>query len=315
MKYKKITITAENNAEDIISSILFDMDITEIEIKNSKDEAEKAAYDDFPELAPDIVSDGMSRLSFYVDETEDTDLIISNIKEETEGYEGIIDVSKVEITQNVVDDADWKDNWKKYFHSFEVGDIFICPSWEEVPDEWEGNTIVRIDPGMSFGTGAHESTRLIIKQMKKYITADSKVLDMGCGSGILSIVAGKIGSKDITGVDIDPDCLISTEENLEKNDIPGDTYKLYSGDITVDEELTKKVGSGYDVVLCNILADIIVGMLPKISAAVKKGGILITSGIINFKEEMIKEALIKEGFEIKDVLYDGEWVSITGVRS
>ena len=178
--------------------------------------------------------------------------------------------------------------------------------------------MIEIDPGISFGTGKHETTQLCIRELIKYIKKEEapKVLDVGCGSGILSIVALKLGAREVVGTDLDADCMISTRENMEVNHLPESLGKFYIGNLIDDVELQERVGTEeYEIVVANILADVIIPMAPVIPARLKKGGLFITSGIIDFKENEVKEAIEKAGMEIVQINHQGEWVNITARKN
>ena len=211
---------------------------------------------------------------------------------------------------------DWVNNWKKYFHQFYVDDILIIPSWEEVKPEDEGKMIVHIDPGTAFGTGMHETTQLCIRQLRKYVTEDTRILDVGCGSGILGMLALMFGAKYSVGTDLDPCAIDATYENMDNNGISRDQYEVMIGNIIDDKEVQDKVGyEKYDIVAANILADVLVPLTPVIIHQLKKGGIYITSGIIEDKEEVVVEAVKKAGLEVLEVNHQGEWVSVTARKN
>ena len=219
------------------------------------------------------------------------------------------------IVQSETEDIDWQNNWKEFFKAFTIDDILIKPTWEELKEEDRGRILIEIDPGVSFGTGKHETTQLCIRQLRKYMKDSAKVLDVGCGSGILSIVALKLGAGEVIGTDIDKDCIMSANENLKVNHLENAKTEFYVGNLIDDTQLQQTVGNEcYDIVVANILADVIIPMAPVIPARLKKGGIFITSGIIDFKEQEVKEALEKAGFEILETNYQGEWVNITAKK-
>lgn len=221
------------------------------------------------------------------------------------------------ITSSETEDLDWINNWKKYFTSFSIDNIFIKPTWEELKEEDKDKVLIEIDPGISFGTGKHETTQLCIRQLAKYINGTKpKVLDVGCGSGILSIVALKLGAREVVGTDLDADCMISTKENMEVNHLDANLGTFYVGNLIDDVELQNTVGTEeYEIVVANILADVIIPMAPVIPARLKKGGYFITSGIINFKENEVKEAIEKAGLEVVEINHQGEWVNITARKN
>lgn len=214
------------------------------------------------------------------------------------------------------EDIDWINNWKQYFKQFYVDDILIIPSWEEVKEEDKDRMIIHIDPGTAFGTGMHETTQLCIRQLKKYVTEDTEMLDVGTGSGILSIVALKLGAKHAVGTDLDPCAVPAVEENKEANEIPVQDFDMMIGNIIDDKEVQDAVGyEKYDIVAANILADVLVPLTPVIVNQMKKGGIYITSGIIDQKEETVVKTVKDAGLEVLEVNYQGEWVSVTARKN
>ena len=219
-----------------------------------------------------------------------------------------VEVGSGMITSSETEDLDWINNWKKYFQLLStIEDILIKPTWEELKEEDKDKFLIEIDPGISFGTGKHETTQLCIRQLLKYIRGNEtytpqvktpKVLDVGCGSGILSIVALKLGASEVVGTDLDADCMTSTHDNMEVNHLDQKLGTFYVGNLIDDAELQEKVGTEeYDIVVANILADVIIPMAPVIPARLKKGGYFITSGIIDFKENEVKEAIEKAGLD------------------
>ena len=310
MKYQKITIGTTPEYEDIVCAALYDMGIEEMEIDDGTAVEDEYTPGVYPELQPDVSEDQGCRIYLYREEDFDTASLISDIESELSFYGDKSDVIPGGISCEMCDDADWKDNWKDYFHAFNVGDIYIHPSWEE--SETHSNGIdIEIDPGMSFGTGAHESTRIILGQLSDFDISGKKVLDIGCGSGILSIALLKKGAKTADLLDIDPDCIVSSKENLERNDIDMTGVDFHVGNLSADEALRAKVGGGYDIVVCNILADIIIDMADAICATLADGGILMTSGIIDFKENEVLDALSARGLVLLDTVHIGEWCGIT----
>ena len=176
--------------------------------------------------------------------------------------------------------------------------------------------VIHIDPGTAFGTGMHETTQLCIRQIRKHVTPDTEILDVGCGSGILGMLALKFGAKHSVGTDLDPCAINATYENMEVNGISKDQYEVMIGNIIDDKAVQDKVGyECYDIVVANILADVLVALTPVIVNQLKKGGIYITSGIIDDKEETVVEAVKKAGLEVLEVTYQGEWVSVTARKN
>lgn len=214
-----------------------------------------------------------------------------------------------------MEDIDWLNNWKAYFHAFSIENILIKPTWEDLEEKDADKILIEIDPGISFGTGKHETTQLCIRQLLKYVKENANVLDVGCGSGILSVVALKLGAASVVGTDLDENCMASTRENMQINQLPEQSGTFYVGNLIDDKELQQKVGTErYDIVVANILADVIIPMAEVIPARLKKGGIFITSGIIDFKENEVKKAIEAAGMRILEVNHQGEWVNITAIK-
>ena len=319
MKWKKYTIETTTAAEDFMSSMLMELGIEGIEIEDNipltKEDQADMFIDFLPELPPD---EGISYVSFYIeDDGQDQTDILKKVKLGLEDLRDTVDVGSGVISSSETEDLDWINNWKKYFSSFTIEDILIKPTWEEIKEEDKDKFIIEIDPGVSFGTGKHETTQLCIKQLLKYVRGNnSKVLDVGCGSGILSIVALKLGAREVVGTDLDADCMISTRDNMIVNKLDEKLGTFYIGNLIDDVELQEKVGAEeYEVVVANILADVIIPMAPVIPARLKKGGYFITSGIIDFKENEVRQAIEAAGLEIVEINHQGEWVNITARKN
>ena len=315
MKWTRIRIKTLTEAEDIIISELYDLGLEGAQIEDkiplSTWEKEQMFVDIPPQAEED---DGIAYLSFFVEEDAgiDIDAMIESVKEALEDMRSWYDIGEGSITIDETEDLDWINNWKKYFHQFYIDDLLVIPSWEEVREEDKDKMILHIDPGTAFGTGMHETTQLCIRQLKKYITPTTHLLDVGTGSGILAILSLMFGAKSAVGTDLDPCAVEAVKDNMESNGIPADKFEMMIGNIITEKEVQDKVGyECYDIVVANILADVLVPLTPVIINQMKKGGIYITSGIIDDKEEVVKEAVIKAGLEVLDVTYQGEWVSIT----
>ena len=320
MKWKKYTIETTTAAEDFMSSMLMELGIEGIEIEDNipltKEDQADMFIDFLPELPPD---EGISHVSFYIeDDGSDQSDMLRKVKLGLEDLRDTVDVGSGVISSSETEDLDWINNWKKYFSSFTIGDILIKPTWEEVKPEDADKFMIEIDPGISFGTGKHETTQLCIKQLIKYFEGAKEaptVLDVGCGSGILSIVALKLGAKEVVGTDLDADCMISTRDNMQVNHLDEKLGTFYVGNLIDDTELQKKVGTEkYDIVVANILADVIIPMAPVIPDRLKEGGYFITSGIIDFKENEVKEAIEAAGLKVIEINHQGEWVNITAQK-
>ena len=285
MKWKKFKIKTRTEAEDIIISTLYDIGLEGAQIEDNVPltalEKEQMFVDILPQMQED---DGTAYLSFFVEEAEDGKLlkngqetdaesILKEVKEELEALRAFLDIGEGSIEVDETEDIDWINNWKQYFKQFYVDDILIVPSWEEVKAEDQDKMILHIDPGTAFGTGMHETTQLVIRQLKKYVKEGCELLDVGTGSGILGITALKLGAGHVVGTDLDP-CAVPA-------------------------------------VAANILADVLVPLTPVIVHQMKKGAYYITSGILDVKESVVTEAVKNAGLTLVEVTKQGEWVSVT----
>ena len=317
MKWNKFRLKTTTEAEDIVSSMLMDLGIQGVEIEDkiplTQSDKEQMFVDILPETEAD---DGVAYLSFYLEPEEDQDKILSDVRRELREMSVYVDVGECLIEESETEDVDWVNNWKQYFHQFYVDDILIIPSWEEVKPEDEDKLVIHIDPGTAFGTGMHDTTQLCIRQIRKYVTPDTKILDVGCGSGILGMLALKFGAAYSVGTDLDPCAIVTTNENMEVNGIPKEKYEVMIGNIIDDREVQDKVGyECYDIVAANILADVLVELTPVIVNQLKPGGVYITSGIIDDKEQTVVDAVKAAGLEVLDVTYQGEWVCVTARKN
>lgn len=315
MKWTRIRIKTITDAEDIIISELYDLGLEGAQIEDkiplSTWEKEQMFVDIPPQAEED---DGIAYLSFFIEEDAgiDIDDMIEQVKAALEDMRNWCDIGEGSITIDETEDLDWINNWKKYFHQFYIDDLLVIPSWEEVKEEDKDKMVLHIDPGTAFGTGMHETTQLCIRQLKKYITPTTKLLDVGTGSGILAILSLMYGADSAVGTDLDPCAVEAVKDNMQNNSIPQDKFEMMIGNIITEKEVQDKVGyECYDIVVANILADVLVPLTPVIVNQMKKGSIYITSGIIDDKEEVVKEAVINAGLELVEVTYQGEWVSVT----
>ena len=317
MKWNKFRIKTTTEAEDIVCSSLMDLGIQGVEVEDKIPLTQREKEQMFVDILPEIdVDDGVAYISFYLEEDEDKEKMLQAVREELKEIGTYVNVGSMEIEESQTEDVDWVNNWKQYFHQFTIDDVLIIPSWEDVQPEDEDKMIIHIDPGTAFGTGMHETTQLCIRQIKKYVTEDTEILDVGCGSGILGMLALKFGAKHSTGTDLDPCAIDATHENMEVNGISRDQYRVMIGNIIDDKEVQDQVGyDRYDIVAANILADVLVPLTPVILNHLKTGGIYITSGIIEEKEETVVEAVKSAGFEVLEVNHQGEWVSVTARKN
>lgn len=351
MKWKKLTIKTVTEAEDIIISDLYDIGLEGAMIEDHVPLTAWEKEQMFVDILPDgPADDGIAYLSFYVevpdgenewaDGTEggqkeelqaglseavdnsyfvvssgqpvDMDALVEAVKEKLDGIRQYMDIGEGSIVISETEDKDWMNNWKEFFHQFYIDDLLITPSWEEVKPEDQDKKVLHIDPGTAFGTGMHETTQLCIRQLKKYITPDTVLLDVGTGSGILAIVSLMYGIKEAVGTDLDPCAVEAVSENMEMNGVPSDAFKMMIGNIITDQEIQDRVGyEKYDIVVANILAEVLLPLTPIIKQHLKKGGIYITSGIIAEKEQLVVDAVKNAGMEVVEVTRQNEWVSVT----
>ena len=326
MKWKKLTLETTTEAVDLVSSMLDEIGIQGIEIEDkvpiTEEEKQRMFIDILPELGPD---DGVANVNFYLDVEEDENEIISKVKEGLEELSAFVNIGSGEIKASETEDKDWMNNWKEFFKPFRVDDtIVIKPTWETLSEVKDTDLVIEIDPGTAFGTGSHETTKLCILNMKKYMKPGDNLLDLGCGSGILSIIGMKLGAKLAVATDIDENAVNASVENAEVNHLKvkrleeSDTVlrnegllELLDGNVIDDANLRKNIGQNcYDVVVSNILADVIIPLSDVVAEFMKPDGVWISSGIIDMKEEEVKQALDKNGFDIVEVTKMGDWVSI-----
>lgn len=317
MIWKKITIETTTEAVDMISYTLGELGVEGIEVEDKvplSEEDKKAMYIDIlPELPPD---DGVALISCYIDDPQrDVDTLVVQIQEELTELAQFMDIGSGKITLGETEDKDWINNWKEFFHPFWLDNILIKPTWiaEEDVERKPGDIMIEIDPGTAFGTGGHETTQLCIAQLKKYLTGTEEVFDIGCGSGILSIIAAKLGARQVFGVDIDTLAVEASYENCRVNQIPEGQAEFVVGDILGDEALVAELSAAkqYDIVVANILADVIIPLAGKVAPFLKKDGIFISSGIIHTKEQDVQKALLEQGFDILEITRMKDWVSFT----
>ncbi len=332
MKWTKYTLETSAEAVDLVSDLLIGLGIKGIEISDKlqiTEEERKQLFIDFlPELGED---DGKAVITFYTDPDEDTPTLLHQVEQGLKELAQFVDIGSGKLEVSDTEDKDWINNWKQFFKPFRIDDtIVIKPTWEELSERKETDLVLEIDPGTSFGTGAHETTKLCILSLKKYLQKGCSVLDAGSGSGILSILAKKLGAAEILGIDIDPLATLAAIENSAVNGIPAkeavkedygkslsegayrEGITFVTGNIIEDKEFRVMVGrERFDLVVANILADVIIPLSAVISENMKPGGIFISSGIINSKETAVEQALRDHGFHILEVKRMGDWSCFT----
>lgn len=328
MKWVKFRIKTVTDAEDIIISTLYDLGLEGAQIEDKVPLTAMEKEQMFVDILPDgPEDDGIAYLSFFVEEKEDgslevagekttTEAVLADVKQELEDLRQFMDIGEGSVVVDETEDIDWINNWKQYFHQFYIDDILVIPSWENVEAKDSDKMVIHIDPGTAFGTGMHETTQLCIRQLKKYVTEDTEILDVGCGSGILGMLALKFGAKHSVGTDLDPCAIDATYENMDNNGISRDQYEVMIGNIIDDKAVQDKVGyEKYDIVAANILADVLVPLTPVIIHQMKPGAVYITSGIIEDKENVVVEAVKAAGLEVLEVNHQGEWVSVVARKN
>ena len=317
MKWNQFRLKTTTEAEDIVSSMLADLGIEGVQIEDKIPLTQQDKEQMFVDILPDIPEDdGVAYLTFYLDPDLDAGTILAQVREEMEQMRAYVDVGDATIEESETEDVDWVNNWKQYFHQFYIDDILVIPSWEDVKAEDSDKLVIHIDPGTAFGTGMHETTQLCIRALRKYVKNGDLVLDVGCGSGILGMLALKFGAGHSIGTDLDPCALDATHENMEVNGIAKDQDEVMIGNIIDDKDVQDAVGyEKYDIVLANILADVLEPLTPVIVHQMKPGAVYITSGIIEDKETVVTEAVKAAGLEVLEVNHQGEWVSVVARKN
>ena len=313
MKWNRFTVKTKTEAEDIVISTLAEVGIEGVEIQDKQPLTEEDKAQMFVDIMPEgPADDGIAYLNFYLEEDADKEAILKDVREALDDLKNFMDIGEATIEESQTEDKDWINNWKQYFHQFYIDDILVIPSWENVKPEDSDKMVIHIDPGTAFGTGMHETTQLVIRQLKKYVTPDTEMLDVGTGSGILGIVALKLGAKHVLGTDLDPCAVPAVAENKEANQIVDETFDMVIGNIIDDKAIQDQAGyEKYDIVTANILADVLIPLTPVIVNQMKKGAYYITSGILDVKEEVVVEAVKAAGLTVVEVTHQGEWVSVT----
>ncbi len=323
MKWKKFTIKTITDAEDIIISTLYDIGLEGAQIEDKVPLTPLEKEQMFVDILPDgPEDDGIAYLSFFVEDSNangvcmaspvDTEKMTEKINQELDALRNFMDIGEGTIMVSETEDIDWINNWKQFFHQFYIDDLLVIPSWEEVKPEDRDKKILHIDPGTAFGTGMHETTQLCIRQLKKHITPETELLDVGTGSGILAIISLMYGIKHAVGTDLDPCAVEAVRENMKANNIRPECFEMMIGNIITEQSVQDRVGyEKYDIVVANILADVLVPLTPVIVNQLKPGGVYITSGIIDNKEQVVRDAVEQAGLEVIDVTYQGEWVNVT----
>lgn len=324
MKWVKFKIKTVTDAEDIIISALYDIGLEGAQIEDKVPltalEKERMFVDILPQGPED---DGIAWLSFFVEKNDDgsltvlgerssVDAVLESVRRELDELRQFCEIGEGSITVEETEDIDWINNWKQFFHQFYIDDILVIPSWEHQEARDGDKLVLHIDPGTAFGTGMHETTQLCIRQLRKYVAPGARLLDVGTGSGILSILALMFGAEHAVGTDLDECAAEAVAQNCAANGIEPSRFEMLTGNIITEKAVQDKVGYGcYDIVTANILADVLIPLTPVIVNQLKPGGIYITSGIIDDKEDIVAEAVKAAGLKVLEVNRQGEWVSVT----
>lgn len=316
MNWIQLKIITTTNAIDPVCGALYDVGIAGLEISDKDDFKEflenNRKYWDYVDEELEKLKTADSCITVYFGDDDDGKAQLKSVENLLNDLKSQIPVLKdITLKTKTVKDEDWSENWKQYFKPLEIGEkVLIVPEWETVPET--SRTKFIINPGCSFGTGSHESTRMCIEEIEKHLENGDTVLDLGCGSGILSVIALLLGARSATAVDIDPMAVETAYSNLALNNLPTDIYHGISGDITSNRDLCQRLAENKcDIVLANIVADVIIKLSAYVKDFMKPDGVFICSGIIIERKDEVKEALKKAGLIIKEVRTMGEWAAIT----
>lgn len=306
VKYLEIKIDVNKEALEMLEAELLGAGFDELMINDPADVSDIIEHKELYKY--DYIDDDLSNdlernpvITIYLQDDIENNADLEKIKKVAEKFE------KVKIEESHVDDQDWLYKWQEYFKPTKISDkIVVKPTWESYeakPDE----LLIEIDPGMAFGTGTHETTSMCVKALEKYVKESDSVLDVGCGSGILSIVAARLGAKATLGIEIDQEAVEIAKGNIELN-------KLSSSVMVQQGDLTRGIDFTADIVVANLMADLVMALTPDVNKHLKLGGIYVSSGILNEKEKIVSEAIEKSGFKIIEVMHDGDWCAIIARR-
>ncbi|RAI82388.1 50S ribosomal protein L11 methyltransferase [Macrococcoides goetzii] len=305
MNYKEITLMVNHELEPFIADILNEVGANGVVIEDSLElvKGRIETYGEIYELNPDDYPESDVRVKVYFSELDYSDAIIDVIKEKINGLQDV-EVSRLEISTDEVQEEDWANEWKNHFHAFKASESFVVvPSWENYEKQNDDEFIIKLDPGMAFGTGDHATTSMCLKLIEKYVQPNQSVIDVGTGSGILSIAAHQLGAAPIKALDLDSVAVRVAVDNFEKNDC-ADAIQAEPGNLLKGESEKR------DVIFANILAHIVDLMIDDSYALLNDNGLLITSGIILEKEEMIVEHLERVGYKIEEITRENGWIAI-----
>ena len=300
MQWLECTVPGGDDPEELCNA-LAELGVGGMSIENERDfhdflENNRACWDYVDEALEESFS-GVSRVKFWLSCDAEGEKVLAAVR--AAGYS---------VETRVIADEDWENNWKQYYKPLPIGEkLVVVPAWEEQPAD--GRVALRLDPGLIFGTGSHATTRLCLQALEQHIHGGEKVLDLGCGSGILSIAALLLGAKDAFACDIDDKCVGVAYENAALNGVGKEHYTVRAGDVLSDKRLQKEFGGDYDVIVANIVADVIIALAPQVGKLLKKGGIFLCSGIIDDRADEVREKLVEAGWTIEETRSSEGWFS------
>ena len=317
-EWKKYTLTTTTEAVELVTGVLMENGIETFEIEDHRpisDEDKKAMFID---ILPEMVDDGKASIIFYREKNisqEEERRMLSSIEEGVRELSEWTRIGDFQILRDMTREEDWVNRWKEFFKPFSVDDILIRPVWETVENEADYPMVITIDPGTAFGTGLHETTQLCIRQLRKYMKKGDRVLDVGCGSGILSIISKKLGAGQVLGIDIDERAVTASVENSKENGV-SEHLEFLQGDMLSDKNVRDRAGYDcYDIVVANILADVIIPLTDIITPHLREGGLYVTSGIIADKEAAVVAAISEnKQLEVLEITRQKDWVNVTAVK-
>lgn len=316
MNWTEVNIYTTTVGIDILCARLMDLGIKGFVINDPNDFnaflQDKEGHWDYIDEDLMKLSESETSVTVYIQENSQGAEMLAALKSEikrlTESDEKC-EFGRLDISMSSVREEDWANNWKQYFKPLKIGNnLLIKPSWEEY-ENIDNRLVLEIDPASSFGTGQHNTTRLCMELMEDVVKYGDKILDLGCGSGILSIAGVLLGAESVVAVDIEENSINTTIENFKKNNISSDKYNVYCGNIIVDKEIAEEIGTGFDLITANIVADVLIAMSELFKMFLKQNGTLIVSGIIEGRKDEVIDAITNAGFSLIDYKEKDDWIA------